>query len=139
MVQEDKPMTDPMDMTAADRDGAVGEVIPRSWGTTTLLDAGDHFRIKRVDIKPSGQMTSHMHHHRSEHWIVVAGTVLVVCDGVETLVTKGQSTYVPPCIPHRLLNPGVLPAELVEIQNGEYLGEDDMHVLDFELYTPLYR
>ncbi len=131
----------PHELTHTEHDdpqGAQGEVIHRSWGTNVLLEEGNHYRIKRVDINPGAQMTCHMHHHRSEHWMVVTGTVLVVCDGVEKLVTKGQSTYVPPCTPHRLMNPGVLPAELVEIQNGEYLGEDDMQVVNFEKYTPTY-
>jgi mannose-6-phosphate isomerase len=119
------------------------QVLSRPYGTVTVLEEGNHYRIKRVviDAQPSGahptrQMTCHFHHHRSEHWIVVSGTVLVVCDGVEQLLVTGQSTYVPPCTPHRLINPGVLPAQLVEIQNGEYLGEDDMQVLDFDPYTP---
>ncbi len=111
------------------------EQVSRSWGMVTVLEEGDHYRIKRVIINPSGQMTYHKHFHRSEHWIVVSGTVLVVCDDEEKLVSSGQSTYVPPCTPHRLINPGVLPAQLVEIQNGEYLGEDDMNVLDFEPYV----
>ncbi len=121
-------------MTRPDRT----EILPRPWGTTTVLEEGDHYRIKRVEINPAAQMTYHTHHHRSEHWIVVAGTVLVIRDGQEELVTTGQSTYVPPCTPHRLVNPGVIPAQLMEIQNGEYLGEDDMEVLDFEphAYTP---
>ncbi|MDX2271399.1 MAG: phosphomannose isomerase type II C-terminal cupin domain [Cyanobacteriota bacterium] len=113
--------------------------ILRPYGKVTVLEEGSHYRIKRVviDPHPVGQMTYHLHHHRSEHWIVVAGTVLVVCDDCEQLVTTGQSTYVPPCTPHRLINPGVLPAQLVEIQNGEYLGEDDMQVVDFEAYRPV--
>lgn len=113
------------------------QVLSRAWGTITVLEEGDHYRIKRVEINPGGQMTLHVHHHRSEHWIVVMGTVLVVCDGKEKLVTAGESSYVPPCSPHRLINPGVLSAQLVEIQNGEYLGEDDMKVLDFGHYTPV--
>jgi mannose-6-phosphate isomerase len=109
-----------------------GTEISRSWGTTVVLEEGFHYRIKRVEIKPSGQMTSHLHYHRSEHWIVIAGTVLVICDGKEQLVSTGQSTYVPPCTEHRVMNPGVIPAQLVEIQNGEYLGEDDIQVITFE-------
>ncbi len=118
------------------------EVLPRPWGTTAVLEEGDSYRIKRVEIVPAGQMTCHMHYHRSEHWIVVSGTIMVICAGEEKLVLSGQSTYVPPCTPHRLINPGVLPAQLVEIQNGEYLGEDDMEVVDFEphpLPNPIIR
>jgi mannose-6-phosphate isomerase len=67
-----------------------------------------------------------MHHHRSEHWIVVSGTAKVVCGGEEIMLSNNQSTYVPQCTNHRLENPGVIPLVLIEVQNGEYLGEDDI-------------
>ena len=75
-----------------------------AWGQVSILEEGSHYRIKRVDIQPGKQMTLHQHYHRSEHWVVTSGTVLVVCEGLETLVSAGESTYVPPCTPHRLAN-----------------------------------
>lgn len=121
-------------MTALPQQPEKGHVSHPAWGTTVLLDEGSHFRIKRVEIQPGKQMTLHAHYHRSEHWVVMAGTVMVVFEDSERIVNTGESTYVPPCTPHRLLNPGVLPAKLLEVQNGEYLGEDDMQVIDFEPY-----
>lgn len=109
------------------------------WGESQLLEAGPQYCINIVTIQPGGQMTLHLHYHRSEHWVVMQGTVLLVCEEQETLVCMGQSSYVPPCTPHRLVNPGVVPARLVEVQNGEYLGDDDVIVLDTTLYAPLLR
>lgn len=114
---------------------AIGETIHRPWGSLTVLEQGDHYRIKRVVIEPGRQMTLHQHFHRSEHWIVVSGTLLVLCEEKPILVTAGASTYVPPCAPHRLVNPGILPAQMVEVQSGSYLGEDDMKVLDVAPYV----
>jgi len=107
-------------------------MIHRPWGSLIILEEGSHYRIKRVVIEPRRQLTLHQHFHRSEHWIVVSGTLLVICEQNLTLVTPGTSTFVPPCAPHRLVNPGVLPALMVEVQSGSYLGEDDMQVLDQE-------
>lgn len=107
-----------------------------AWGRTFVLDEGPQFRIKRVEIDPGKQMTLHMHHHRSEHWVVMAGTIAVVFEDGDDhrIINTGESTYVPPCTPHRLLNPGVLTAQLLEVQSGEYLGENDMNVVDFTPY-----
>jgi mannose-6-phosphate isomerase-like protein (cupin superfamily) len=113
----------------------IGEVIHRPWGSLTILEEGPHYRIKRVVIEPGRQMTLHQHFHRSEHWIVISGTLLVLCRQDFTLVTAGTSTFVPPCAPHRLVNPGILPAQMVEVQSGSYLGEDDMQVLDRDPYV----
>jgi mannose-6-phosphate isomerase len=107
------------------------------WGEVRVLEEEAHYRIKRVTIHPGSQMTLHQHYHRSEHWIVIEGTVMVVCEGMEQLIPAGESTFVPACTPHRLVNPGVIPAKLMEIQNGEYLGEDDMEVVDFEPYESI--
>lgn len=98
----------------------------RPWGTVTVLEEGERYRINRIEIKPGHHMTTQMHYHRSEHWIVVSGTARVVCDGQETVVMQKQSTYVPMCTPHRVENPGVIPLVMIEVQNGEYLGEDDI-------------
>lgn len=98
----------------------------RPWGTFTVLEEGQGYKIKRIEVKPGHRLSLQMHHHRSEHWIVVSGTAKVTCDDRELLLSNNQSTYVPPCAAHRLENPGVLPLILIEVQNGEYLGEDDI-------------
>lgn len=98
----------------------------RPWGTFTVLDEGPGYKIKRIVVLPKHRLSLQMHYHRSEHWIVVAGTAKVICGDEEKLITTNQSTYVPPCTKHRLENPGVIPLVIIEVQNGQYLGEDDI-------------
>ncbi|USR90645.1 cupin domain-containing protein [Phormidium yuhuli AB48] len=98
----------------------------RPWGSFTVLEEGTRYKIKRIEVKPGHRLSLQMHHHRSEHWIVVSGTARVICDEKEELVYSNQSTYVPQGTSHRLENPGVIPLVLIEVQNGEYLGEDDI-------------
>jgi len=98
----------------------------RPWGIVTMLEEGDRYRINRIEVKPGRHMSTQKHYHRSEHWVVVSGTAKVVCDGKETLLMQKQSTYVPMNMSHRVENPGVIPLVMIEIQNGEYLGEDDI-------------
>lgn len=98
----------------------------RPWGSFTVLEEAQGYKIKRIEVKPGHRLSLQMHHHRSEHWIVVSGTAKVTCGEKETLLTSNQSTYVPPCTSHRLENSGVIPLILIEVQNGEYLGEDDI-------------
>ncbi len=98
----------------------------RPWGSFTILEEGRGYKIKRIEVKPGHRLSLQMHHHRSEHWIVVSGTARVVCGNNEILLSSNQSTYVPACTNHRLENPGVIPLVLIEVQNGEYLGEDDI-------------
>lgn len=98
----------------------------RYWGTVTLLEEGKRYRINRIELKPRHHIRTQMHYHRSEHWVVVSGTAKVICDGQEKTLIHNQSTYVPAGMPHRVENPGVIPLVLIEIQNGEYLGEDDI-------------
>ena len=98
----------------------------RPWGTVTLLEETDRYRINRIELKAGHHISTQMHYHRSEHWIVVSGTARVLCDGKETLLMQKQSTYVPASTPHRVENPGVIPLVMIEVQNGEYLGEDDI-------------
>ncbi len=100
------------------------------WGTVTLLEEGSRYRINRIELAPGHHITTQMHYHRSEHWVVVAGTAKVICNGKETILIQKQSTYVPMCTPHRVENPGVIPLVMIEIQNGEYLGEDDITRFD---------
>ncbi|MDD1414831.1 phosphomannose isomerase type II C-terminal cupin domain [Dolichospermum sp. ST_con] len=103
---------------------ASGELRP--WGSFTVLEEGRGYKIKRIEVNPGHRLSLQMHHHRSEHWIVVSGTAKVVCGDKEILLSNNQSTYVPQCTTHRLENPGVIPLVLIEVQNGEYLGEDDI-------------
>ncbi|MEO1403661.1 MAG: cupin domain-containing protein [Cyanobacteria bacterium J06635_1] len=98
----------------------------RPWGSFTVLEEGKGYKIKRIEVKPGHRLSLQMHHHRSEHWIVVSGTAKVTCGDEEILLCSNQSTYVPPCTSHRLENSGVIPLILIEVQNGEYLGEDDI-------------
>lgn len=98
----------------------------RPWGTYTVLEEGDGFKIKRIEVKPGSRLSLQAHHHRSEHWIVVSGTAKVVNGEQEILLTNNQSTYIPCGFKHRLENPGILPLVLIEVQCGEYLGEDDI-------------
>lgn len=98
----------------------------RPWGTFTILEEGRGYKIKRIEVKPGHRLSLQMHYHRSEHWIVVSGTAKVVCGDQELIIKSNQSTYVPQCTAHRLENPGVIPLVLIEVQNGEYLGEDDI-------------
>jgi mannose-6-phosphate isomerase-like protein (cupin superfamily) len=98
----------------------------RPWGTVTLLEEGSHYRINRIEVLPGQHISTQMHYHRNEHWVVVSGTAKVICHGQETTIVQKQSTYVPSCTPHRVENPGVIPLVMIEIQNGEYLGEEDI-------------
>ncbi|MER3432913.1 MAG: mannose-6-phosphate isomerase [Leptolyngbya sp. ERB_1_1] len=98
----------------------------RHWGTVTVLEDAKRYRINRIEIKPGAHISTQMHYHRSEHWIVVSGTAKVTCNGEEKIVMQKQSTYVPMGTPHRVENPGVIPLVMIEVQNGEYLGEDDI-------------
>ncbi|MFD1199862.1 mannose-1-phosphate guanylyltransferase/mannose-6-phosphate isomerase [Brucella gallinifaecis] len=98
----------------------------RPWGTYTVLEEGEGFKIKRIEVKPGSRLSLQAHHHRSEHWIVVSGTAKVVNGEREILLTNNQSTYIPCGFKHRLENPGILPLVLIEVQSGEYLGEDDI-------------
>lgn len=98
----------------------------RHWGNVTILEQGERYRINRIEVKPGHHISTQMHYHRSEHWIVVAGTAKVVCGGQEKLLMQKQSTYVPMNTSHRVENPGVIPLVMIEVQNGEYLGDDDI-------------
>ena len=98
----------------------------RPLGSFTVLEEGRGYKIKRIEVKPGHRLSLQMHHHRSEHWIVVSGTARVTCGDQEVMLSNNQSTYVPQCTNHRLENPGVIPLVLIEVQNGEYLGEDDI-------------
>ncbi|MDR2551071.1 MAG: mannose-1-phosphate guanylyltransferase/mannose-6-phosphate isomerase [Desulfobulbus sp.] len=98
----------------------------RPWGAYTVLEEGPRFKIKRIEVKPGASLSLQMHHHRSEHWIVVSGMAKVVNGDQEMLVGANESTYIPAGCSHRLGNPGLLPLVMIEVQSGEYLGEDDI-------------
>ncbi|PKO27642.1 MAG: mannose-1-phosphate guanylyltransferase/mannose-6-phosphate isomerase [Betaproteobacteria bacterium HGW-Betaproteobacteria-5] len=100
--------------------------VYRPWGWYDGVDSGERFQVKRIGVKPGGTLSLQMHHHRAEHWIVVSGTARVT-KGEETfLVSENQSTYIPLGVTHRLENPGIVPLEMIEVQSGSYLGEDDI-------------
>lgn len=96
------------------------------WGMVTILEEGARYRINRIVVKPGHHMSTQMHYHRSEHWVVVSGTAKVTCNGEERFLRQKESTYVPMNTPHRVENPGVIDLVLIEVQNGEYLGDDDI-------------
>lgn len=98
----------------------------RPWGAYDSIDQGERFQVKRITVKPGGILSLQMHHHRAEHWIVVRGTAKVTRGEESFLLSENQSTYIPLGIVHRLENPGVVPLELIEVQSGSYLGEDDI-------------
>ena len=102
------------------------QTVHRPWGTYTVLQEGSRFKIKRIEVKPGASLSLQMHHHRSEHWIVVSGTAKVVNGEEEFLVRTNESTYIPAGHKHRLSNPGVLNLVMIEVQSGDYLGEDDI-------------
>ena len=98
----------------------------RPWGNYDSVDAGPRFQVKRIVVKPGAALSLQMHHHRAEHWIVVSGTARVTCDDRVFMLSENQSTYIPLGSRHRLENPGNIPLELIEVQSGSYLGEDDI-------------
>ena len=100
--------------------------IFRPWGHYDSLDDGERFQVKRIVVNPGASLSLQMHHHRAEHWIVVRGTARVIRGDEAFLLSENQSTYIPLGVRHRLENPGKLPLEIVEVQSGGYLGEDDI-------------
>ena len=98
----------------------------RPWGAYDSVDQGERFQVKRITVKPGAKLSLQMHHHRAEHWIVVTGTAKVTCGDKTFLLSENQSTYIPLGQVHRLENPGTVPLELIEVQSGSYLGEDDI-------------
>ncbi|AOS95917.1 Mannose-1-phosphate guanylyltransferase 1 [Microbulbifer aggregans] len=100
--------------------------VYRPWGFYDSVDAGERFQVKRIVVNPGAQLSLQMHHHRAEHWVVVSGTARVTCGDKQMLLSENQSTYIPLGIKHRLENPGTIPLELIEVQSGSYLGEDDI-------------
>ena len=100
--------------------------IYRPWGKYDSIDVGERYQVKRITVNPGAKLSVQMHHHRAEHWIVVSGTAKVTIDDVERLLSENESTYVPIGSVHSLENPGKVPVEMIEVQSGSYLGEDDI-------------
>jgi mannose-1-phosphate guanylyltransferase/mannose-6-phosphate isomerase len=100
--------------------------VNRPWGAYECIDAAERFQVKHITVNPGATLSLQMHHHRAEHWIVVRGTARVTCDDKVLTLSENQSTYIPLGVTHRLENPGKIPLELIEVQSGSYLGEDDI-------------
>lgn len=106
--------------------------VHRPWGWYDSIDEGDRFKVKRIQVKPGASLSLQKHHHRAEHWIVVKGTAEITNGDKAVMLTENQSTYIPLGEVHRLANPGTIPLEIIEVQSGSYLGEDD--IVRFEDY-----
>jgi mannose-1-phosphate guanylyltransferase/mannose-6-phosphate isomerase len=118
-------------LKASDKDEyRLHRTVYRPWGSYTVLEEQERFKIKRITVNPGAKLSMQMHHHRSEHWVVVKGTATVTSGEETFLVQENESTYISAGQKHRLENTGVIPLELIEVQNGSYLGEDDIVRLD---------
>ena len=100
--------------------------VHRPWGWYDSIDEGGRFKVKRIQVKPGASLSLQKHHHRAEHWVVVSGTAKITNGSKVLLLTENQSTYIPLGEVHRLANPGTIPLEIIEVQSGSYLGEDDI-------------
>ncbi|MFI4919745.1 MAG: cupin domain-containing protein, partial [Legionellales bacterium] len=100
--------------------------VYRPWGKYDLIDKGSRYQVKRITVKPGEKLSIQMHHHRAEHWIVVSGTAKVTKGDKTYLLSENQSTYIPLGVVHALENPGKVSLEIIEVQSGSYLGEDDI-------------
>jgi mannose-1-phosphate guanylyltransferase/mannose-6-phosphate isomerase len=107
-------------------ESSIHRKVFRPWGSYDGVDAGERFQVKRIVVKPGGTLSLQMHHHRAEHWIVVSGTARVTCGDKTFLLSENESTFIPLGTTHRLENPGRVPLEMIEVQSGSYLGEDDI-------------
>jgi mannose-1-phosphate guanylyltransferase len=98
----------------------------RPWGKFTIIDRGERYLVKRITVKPGEKFVAQMHNHRAEHWVVVSGTARVTRGEENFIISENESTFIPLKTVHALENPGNIPLELIEIQSGSYLGEDDI-------------
>ena len=123
--QEVKKVVDKL--KAAKRREAVENVtMYRPWGSYTVLAEGEGYKVKRITVKPGAKLSLQMHYHRSEHWTVISGTGQLTLDDKVVIFKENESTYIPIAVKHRLENPGQIPLSIIEVQNGRYLGEDDI-------------
>ncbi|MCX7820561.1 MAG: mannose-1-phosphate guanylyltransferase/mannose-6-phosphate isomerase [Brevinematales bacterium] len=104
--------------------------VYRPWGSYTVLEESDRYKIKKITVNEGASLSLQRHFHRSEHWVVVKGTAKVQLEDKEIILKENESTYIPKLTPHRLSNPGKIPLEIIEVQNGEYVGEDDIERLE---------
>jgi len=112
--------------TSKREEHALHRKVHRPWGWFDTIDEGKRFKVKRIQVKPGASLSLQKHHNRSEHWVVVSGTAEVTSGATRLLLTENQSTYIPLGEVHRLSNPGAIPLEIIEVQSGSYLGEDDI-------------
>ncbi|ACS78633.1 mannose-1-phosphate guanylyltransferase/mannose-6-phosphate isomerase [Maridesulfovibrio salexigens] len=112
--------------------------VYRPWGNYESIGKGDRYQVKRIIVFPGQTLSLQKHYHRAEHWVVVKGTAVVTRDDEEMVLTEDQSTYIPLCSVHRLHNPGKVDLELIEVQTGSYLGEDDIERME-DLYGRMYQ
>jgi mannose-1-phosphate guanylyltransferase/mannose-6-phosphate isomerase len=124
-VQEVKAIVNQLKADARPEATSQREVY-RPWGKYDSVDSGERFQVKRITVKPGAKLSVQMHHHRAEHWIVVSGTAQVTLGETVQYVTENQSVHIPVTVRHALENPGKVPLELIEVQSGAYLGEDDI-------------
>lgn len=124
-AQEVKAVADHL-KSSGRTEGDLHRRVHRPWGSFEGMDQGERFQVKRLSVKPGAALSLQMHHHRAEHWIVVSGTARVTCDEKVFLLSENESTYIPIGTKHRLENPGSIPLEIIEVQSGSYLGEDDI-------------
>ncbi|QHJ00148.1 mannose-1-phosphate guanylyltransferase/mannose-6-phosphate isomerase [Xylophilus rhododendri] len=124
-VQDVKKIVDKLKAGKRPEAGLHREVF-RPWGSYDSIDQADRYQVKRITVNPGQKLSVQMHHHRAEHWVVVSGTAKVWLGDKEVLLTENQSTYIPVGVIHALENPGKIPLELIEVQSGPYLGEDDI-------------
>ena len=105
---------------------ALNREVFRPWGKFDAIDSGKRYQVKRITVKPGAKLSVQMHHHRAEHWVIVSGTARVTKGNKSFLLSENESTYIPVGVVHALENPGKVELELIEIQSGIYLGEDDI-------------
>ena len=105
---------------------ALHREVFRPWGSYDSLENGSRFQVKRLSVKPGAQLSLQLHHHRAEHWVVVSGTAKITRGDETFLLEENQSTYIPLGVRHRIENPGRIPLQVIEVQSGSYLGEDDI-------------
>jgi mannose-6-phosphate isomerase-like protein (cupin superfamily) len=110
--------------------------VERPWGRYVVMDEGPGFKVKRLVVDPGQKLSLQLHQRRAEHWVVVSGTARITSGQEVRLVSSNQSVYIPPKTPHRLENPTVEPIQLIEVQTGDYLEEDDILRLDDDYWHP---
>ncbi len=103
-----------------------GELVERPWGSYQVLSQGERYKVKKITVRPGEKLSLQYHQHRAEHWVVVSGTAKISLGQNVFFITENQSTYIPIREPHRLENPGKIPLEMIEVQSGGYLEEDDI-------------